>query len=48
MSFIDKIAEKLFNKQNYEEYNITDSMDGCVGEDTISKIRKALEKLIPC
>lgn len=48
MGFIDKLAERFLNKEEYEEYNVMDTMDGCVGEDRIAKIRRALEKLIPC
>lgn len=49
MGLIDKIAKKILGEE--EEYSLRaslDSMDGCVGESTIAKIKNALKKLIPC
>ena len=49
MGVIDGIAKKIFNREDYEEFDISlDAMDGCVGESTMAKIRSALKKLIPC
>jgi len=48
VGFIDKLAKKILGKDEYEEYVLTDSMDGCAGESTIAKIREKLKKLIPC
>ena len=48
MGFIDKLAQKVLGKEDYDDYSVTDVMDGCAGETKISRIRKALEKIVPC
>jgi hypothetical protein len=47
MSLIDKIVKKFMNEE-YEDYSLADSMDGCAGESTISKIKEFFKKVIPC
>jgi len=48
MGFINNIAKKLLNKDEYDDFSLTASMDGCEGESKIARIKEIFKKIIPC
>lgn len=49
MGFIDSIAKKIFGKdEDYLEFSISETSDGCLGEEIIASIKKLFKKEEPC